>query len=337
LLENAEDIKSSLFSSVNLIRDVDLSALEQLRTVIQNIKQITSHFPPANDYITRLESVRIELNDISDACEQNAEKIEFDPRVYEEARLRLDLLNKLLQKHQKESVIDLIQFQNELENKLKNIEISDETIHALKQKTEELYNELLKTGKSISASRKIAIPLLEEKLKSLLADLGMPKAKFEISLSEYPEPNAHGLDEVLFLFSANPDMKAEAISKVASGGEMSRLMLGLKSIIAESAQFPTIIFDEIDTGVSGEIAGKMGEMMRNLSADSQVISITHLPQVACQANTQFHVFKEQSDVQTKISIKNLTIEERIIEIAKMTSGKNINDTSLQHARHLLGL
>jgi len=337
LLSNAEEIKSALISGLDTLQGEELSGIDAIRQFESVLTQVVRHFPKAETYVARLQSVRIELADILDACQQDADQIEYDPQRLLEIQARINLLNALLQKHNAEDTNELIRVRDEIDDKLLQFQSDDGKIQALEQKQEALFKALVKQGEIITDKRKQAAPALEKKLRKMLAELGMPQAQFRVEIHALSAPAHDGLDEIHFLFSANPDLPAQDIQKVASGGEMSRLMLCLKSIVAEFLNLPSIIFDEIDTGVSGEIAGRMGEMMKRLSENSQVISITHLPQVAALGVAQYHVVKAIEGNQTRVQIVPLTGENRIHEIARMLSGKKLTETAMQHAKDLLDI
>lgn len=337
LLSNAEEIKSALLSGEIALQSDEISGVEAIRQFESELMQIIKHFPKAESYVSRLKSVRIELADILDSCQQDADMIEYDPQRLLEIQERINLLTALLQKHNAENTNELIQIRDEIDAKLSQFQSDDSTISDLQKSKQSLLETLLKKGKQITEKRKQTVPALEQKLQKMLAELGMPQAQFVVEIHALDAPSEDGLDEIRFLFSANPDMPAQNIQKVASGGEMSRLMLCLKSIVAEFLHLPSIVFDEIDTGVSGEIAGRMGEMMKELSENSQVISITHLPQVAALGVAQYHVSKAIENSQTRVQIIQLSGADRIREIARMSSGKNLTETAMQHAKDLLNI
>ncbi|MFO7880693.1 MAG: DNA repair protein RecN [Bacteroidota bacterium] len=331
LLNHAEEIQSNLMQSVHLLRDDQNNCIDALSHVNAMLENIKAHFGKADEYAGRIESVSIELKDLADSFEQDASSIEFNPARLEELRQRINLLNDLLLKHQKNSVDELIHLRENIGEKLLAFDTDSSRIEELQNESEKLFAELKKRGEILSAKRKSAIPGLEKKLKSMLAYLGMPDAGFHVRFTEREKPGESGLDKADFLFSANRDMPEQPIEKVASGGEMSRLMLCLKTILARKLHMPTIIFDEIDTGVSGEIAGKMGKMMLQLGDTAQVISITHLAQVAALGKRQLYVSKNKS----RTSIHILSEEERLKEIARMSSGENVSEAAIAHARNLL--
>jgi DNA repair protein RecN (Recombination protein N) len=337
LLSNAEEIKSALLSGAEALQAEEISGVEAIRQFELALLQIIKHFPKAENYVSRLKSVRIELTDILDSCQQDADSIEYDPQRLFEIQDRINLLTALLQKHSAEDTNELIKIRDEIDAKLLQFQSDDSTITDLQKSKQSLFESLIKKGEQITGKRKKTVPALEQKLQKMLAELGMPQAQFVVEIHALDAPAEDGLDEICFLFSANPDMPAQNIQKVASGGEMSRLMLCLKSIVAEFLHLPSIVFDEIDTGVSGEIAGRMGEMMKALSEKSQVISITHLPQVAALGVAQYHVSKAIENSQTRVQILQLSGEDRVREIARMSSGKNLTETAMQHAKDLLNI
>ncbi len=337
LLANAQEIKSALFSVTDVLDSEENSLIDALKTSIKNMDKVAEEFQPAKQYSQRLNSVLLEVKDIIDSSQQNADEIEDNPLLLEEIQERINLLNTLLQKHQKESIDDLILLRDEIDQKLSQISLDNGRISTLTSEKESLLKTLFEQAKKLSEKRKKGVPKLQKQLKQMLSELGMPNAIFIVDIKPLTKPTAFGIDDISFLFSANPDLQPSPIHKVASGGEMSRLMLCLKSVVAEYQHLPSIIFDEIDTGVSGEVAGRMGEMMKILSQKSQVFAITHLPQVAALGKEQFHVSKTTEQKQSRINITQLETNERIKEIARMSSGKNLTEIALQHAKNLLGI
>ncbi|MFO7789345.1 MAG: DNA repair protein RecN, partial [Bacteroidales bacterium] len=331
LLNHAEEIRNNLMQSVRALRDADQNCLNTLADVRNLIDNIKPHFSPASDYVNRLESLIIEIKDLAGSFEADAADVHYNPARLEQVRERLNKLNDLLLKHQKEDVEELIKLRDDISKKLLDMDTDNSRINELKAESEKLYTALKTKGDALRKKRQAAIPGLEKKLNKMLAYLGMPDAVFVVDMEKRETPVSNGFDKVDFLFSANRDISPQSIGKVASGGEMSRLMLCLKSIIAQKLRMPSIIFDEIDTGVSGEIAGKMGKMMQNLADNAQVISITHLAQVAALGNIQLHVVKNKSGIQ----IQKLSDEQRLMEIARMSSGEDVSDAAIEHARILL--
>lgn len=335
LLANAEDIKTAL-SSVETLDAEDSSIVGNLKEVQRNLEKIAPDFKNAEQYAQRMNSVVLELKDLMDSAQQDADMIEYDPALLVQVQERINLLNSLLVKHQKETVQELIDLRDKMDGDLNKIQMDNSKIANLRSEKEKLLEDMKLQAAKLTAKRNKGVPKLQKQLGSMLSELGMPDAVFKIDINALEKPAAHGMDDVRFLFSANPDLPPNEIHKVASGGEMSRLMLCLKSVVAEYQHLPSIIFDEIDTGVSGEVAGKMGEMMKLLSGNSQVFAITHLPQVAALGKEQFHVSKLSNNGQSRINIRCLETTERVDEIARMSSGKDITEVALQHAKNLLG-
>jgi len=338
-LNHAEEIKRSLQQANYVIDEQERSALQLLKEALSQLQQFDKLLSSVNELSSRLNSSIIELKDI------NAEISQLDNQTFvDSSRLliiqdRLTLIYKLQQKHQIDTIEGLIQLRDELDEKINAVSINDEKLLRLKAEKEQLNQQALELAAELSKSRHLFIPAIEKELESSLAELGMPQSVFKIKLQSLPEGKlrSNGQDEVQFLFTANLGQEPQAISKIASGGELSRLMLSIKSLIAKTSALPTVIFDEIDTGISGEIAIKMGELMKKLTQNLQVIAITHLPQIASQGASHFKVYKEEKTNQTQTNIKLLNSEERVQEIAQMLGGKDISDTALLHAKELLNL
>lgn len=335
VLQHAGEIRQCLENISHNLENGDHASLAVLQDLIRELSNIKKHYSQAESYYERLESVRIELQDIVREAEINANDIQMDPGKLEQVTNRLDEINSLLQKHSKATVAELIELKQDFETSLKDIAQDSTRMHSLEKECAERQGALQKTAEHLSKERKTYLPQLSEKVMQLLTDLGMPEAKFMIESLPEEGMHAYGTDKIRFLFTANKDVKAEALEKVASGGEMARLMLVLKSILVEKIQLPVIVFDEIDTGVSGEIAGKMGRMMKEMSQNLQVFAITHLPQVAALGSAHFFIYKKQEDKRTVTRIKQLNHEDRIREIAQMSSGEELAESALLHARKLL--
>lgn len=330
-LDHAGEIRAAFRDSLNTVRDNEQNCLGMLNQVRNALNNIKAHYEPAAEYTNRIDSVIIELNDLAASFETDADEIQYDPKRLEEVKERLNLLNDLMLKHQKANEEELINYKDEISKRLLEMDTDSSRIEAIKTEAEALYKEVMSKGKKLREKRREAVGGLEEKLTDMLSYLGMPDAVFKVKMEEKESPAVYGMDKVEFLFSANKDISPRPIAKVASGGEMSRLMLCLKSLIAQKLRMSSIIFDEIDTGVSGNIAGKMGNMMLQLAQNAQVINITHLAQVAALGKVQFHVEKNKQG----ITIRKLTGDERLMEIARMSSGENVTDAAIEHARNLL--
>ncbi len=335
ILNHAEDIKSTLQNTSHTLSGEGPSIINALKEIKSLNEKILNYYPDAEEIVARLGSSYIELNDLNREVEHLAEKIEFDPERLQYINERLDLIYSLQQKHRVNSIPELITIKNNLESNLITISSFDLQTEKLISSIEKQKESVNNLADEISQNRKKIIPEIEQKVTSLLQQLGMPNAKFIIEQKILSQPGYNGIDDILFLFSANKFADVQELSKVASGGEISRLMLSLKSLITENSIIPTIIFDEIDAGVSGEIADKMGNIIKKMSALLQVINITHLPQIASKGNHHFMVYKIDKDNKTSTQIKLLDAKERINEIAKMLSGEELTEAALSNAKELL--
>ena len=333
-LNHAEEIKSELLKTQQLLEE-DHASLPLLKETISALSHIKSFIPNGNNWYDRLQSSLIELKDISDEMRSFEEKVEFNPVRLEWVETRLSELFTLQKKYKVTSVTELIQLRDSFAKQLQRIDSFDEELDALKAKLEACLAKLMKNAGDLTSSRKKACKPIEIYLVDQLTKLGMPNIQFRIMISTETEYTENGNDEVQFLFSANKNRPVQPVTLIASGGEVSRLMLAIKSLVAHKADLPTIIFDEIDTGVSGEIANRMGEIMQTMSADMQVITITHLPQIAAKGTQHYRVYKDESGQQTQTHIQRLTPNERLDELAHMLSGKNVTDAAMLNARELL--
>ena len=336
-LEHGEEIVEQLNRSVMLIRDGDENAVAQLSLVhqlLQGIKKFDDQFETQSD---RIQSVLIELKDIHAELEDVIGKLQLDPKRLEEVNERLSFIYNLQKKHRLQSIEELLQFEEELSQKLQRISSFEDEILRLKKEVDEKKSQLLKSGNALTASRKKAIPALEKEVTQQLSELAMPHAMLRIALIEENENTftADGMEKIQFLFSANKGGDFKELAKVASGGEMSRLMLCIKSIMARLTAMPTVIFDEIDTGISGETAARVGAILKQMAKDHQVLAITHLPQIASKGNTHFLVYKEVKKSSTRSQLRILNDVERLNEIARMLSGEVLTDAALDNARVLL--
>jgi len=333
-LEHAEEIKSSLVTSYQLLLGEEKS-LSLINEALNLQKKISEFHPPSTSLSDRLKTVHIELKDIAVEMESIASYTEFDPARLNQTRERIDLLHSLLQKHKLKSVAELINLRNELENKISEITFSDENLEKLNKKILELKEKVEASAEKVHIARNSSGFQIEKKIVGMLQLLGIPNPAFKVKVVKTEVPDENGMDDVSFLFSANKQAPAEEISKVASGGEISRLMLCIKSLLSDYKGLPTLIFDEIDSGVSGEVAEKVGAIMKEMSGGRQVIAITHLPQVASQGDSHFLVYKEEKELATNTKISVLTEEERVQEIAKLLSGEEVTGAALSNARELL--
>ena len=334
-LNHAEEIKQNLSTAAYLLNNESSSILSQVREAGDCLRKIMDYYPKVREISERMESSYIELQDLSNDIEVINEDVEHDPGRIENIRERLDELYSLQHKHRVSEVDQLIQLRDDLQSKLDEINRYDFRLEDLEKQLESKRNELAEAGQKLSESRKKSIPDIAQKITSMLRELGIPNAAFKIRRTDLETFNAYGTDHVEFLFSANKNVALEDISSVASGGELSRLMLSLKSTIAETKALPTIIFDEIDSGTSGDIADKMGSIMKGMAKNMQILNITHLPQIASKGDYHYKVYKRDDHDSTHTYIKRLTNEERVEEIAKMLSGEELTETALQHAREFL--
>ena len=334
-LSNVELIKENFEMLLSIANEESFGVLKNLKE-FKNILQKNSNF--SNEYqamYQRTNSVLIEFDDIIKELNRESELVFNDPEKLEMLNQKLQLIYSLQKKHQVLTVQELIAIQTELENKVVSVAALEAEISALEITIKDLEVHLDSIALAISQSRRAAIPNLTEKLVVILNQLGMPNVRFKIEIQLSSNYQNNGKDIIQFLFSANKGTDFGLMKKVASGGEMSRIMLAVKSILSQYSKLPTIIFDEIDTGVSGEIANKMGEIMREMSETMQVFAITHLPQIAAKGTYHFKVFKTVMEENTVSELKLLNIKERISEIAEMLSGKDISDSAVNHAKALL--
>ena len=334
-MTHSEDIKSALYTADNALQGEDTGVIRSLRSSISALSSISGVFPDAKELAERMDSAYIELKDISAEISSHLESIDFDPAELDKINNRLDKLYDLQKKYRAERIEDLIAIRDELHLKLNNIENSDEALEALQQKVETLRADVEKRAGILTKQRTKAASLIEKDMQKRLAALGMPNVRFSIAIDK-EEPGSSGQDKVSFLFSANTSTPLQPVSQVASGGEIARVMLSLKAMISGAVKLPTIIFDEIDTGVSGKMAEKMADIMKEMGeANRQVISITHLPQIASKGSCHYKVEKHDTESGTTSLMRRLNDEERVQEIAQMLSGENITEAALTNARELL--
>ena len=336
-LENAEEIKKGLLAAGYLLRENEPSATGALKEALQQLQAVQRYLPAVEEIAMRLQSAWIEVKDIADEVEAHEQAVFMDEGRLMQVNERLSLLYNLQQKHRADSVSDLIQLRDELEQKLSMLANQDEELGTLTQAVARSLDLLADNAKQLHDTRQQAIGQVEAYVQEVLADVGMPNAqlKIELSLLEVDQYKNTGADAVQFLFSANKGQPLQPIHRVASGGELSRVMLAVKSLVAQTSALPTIIFDEIDTGISGEVALKVGEIMERLASNMQVLAITHLPQIASKGQTHFKVFKQDEGDKTKTDIRPLEKEARVLEVAQMLSGAHPGASALQHAKELL--
>ena len=334
-LIHAEEIGFSLLKASQIISEEQMGVEEQLneiRSALQKVSLLSEKYSPL---FNRVESLKIELLDLNQEIQLQAEQIEANPQHLEVVKIALQKIYDLQAKHKCQSVKELIAIRESLDEKVQSTATIGEDLIKLAKEREVLNAELLELAQNISHKRKNTIPSLKEELESLLGVLGMPNARFNIDLLPSERMLLNGKDELVFEFSANKGSNFGSLKKVASGGELSRIMLSIKAILSRFKTLPTIIFDEIDTGVSGEVSYKIGEVMHRMSRYMQVITISHLPQVAAKGAHHFKVYKETIDQSTYTQLKKLNPEDRIQEIAQMLGGEEISETAVQHAKELL--
>lgn len=336
-LSHAEDIKASLYKAEQIIYNDEGGTLAQSKECLQTLQTIATVFAPAQDWMERLNSCYIELKDIAHDIANAQEAIEFNPARLDFVNERLNLIYNLQQKHRVQTVEELLDLADDYRRQLDAITSSDEHISQLEQQKEVLLQEVLRQAAGLTQTRNRSARHIEEQMKTLLVPLGMPNVRFAVELTPRKEPDANGMDSVNFLFSANKNGTLQNVASIASGGEIARVMLSLKAMIAGAVKLPTLIFDEIDTGVSGSIAEKMALIMQDMGQHNrQVISITHLPQIAAKGTTHYKVYKEDTETGTDSHIRRLTADERVEEIAHMLSGATLTEAAMDNARALLG-
>lgn len=338
MLTHAEDIKAGLYRAGQALNADEGGVLEALKDCQNTMMGLRSVFAPAGELADRLDSVYIELKDISQEVADKEEEVEFNPARLDEVNARLNLIYFLQQKHRVDTVKALLSLQENYALQLSAITSSDEDIARLEAQVKELFSQVTAQAQVLTEARTRAAREVERQMAARLVPLGMPNVRFQVEMGVRKEPGVHGADTVNFLFSANKNGVLQNISSVASGGEIARVMLSVKAMIAGAVKLPTIVFDEIDTGVSGEIADRMADIMQEMGDnDRQVISITHLPQIAARGRAHYKVYKEDNEVETNSHIRRLTDDERVEELAHMLSGATLTEAALNNARALLKL
>ena len=335
-LSHSEDIKSALFNADNILNaDVD-GIVGRTGEAADALHGIESVYPKVKELADRLDSAKVELADIAADVSADTDNVDFDPARLDEVNARLDNIYSLEQKHHVNTVSELIKIRDEIEKQLDGIDDGDNQLGELQKRVDDTSAVCKKEATKLSALRKKAATEVEKQMSSRLIPLGMPNVRFKVDIQK-KELSADGTDRILFLFSANKSTDLMPVAEVASGGEIARVMLSLKAMISGAVNLPTIIFDEIDTGVSGAIASKMAQLMKEMAdAGRQVIAITHLPQIAAMGEAHYKVEKEETDTGTTSHMRRLTDDERISAIAAMLSGDNITEAALQNARELMG-
>lgn len=332
---NSEEIKEYIKESLQLLSDENVGIVNQLRELKRVFTKLTDYKQQYRDIFERIESAFIELDDLQNEVFDIDENIETDPETLEKVSQQLHLIYDLQKKHKVSTVDELIAIQTQLEEAVSQTENIESSIEEQRNIVENQQIETIEKASELHETRKMVIPELDTKLTNFMHELGMPNARFQIELQSTQTYQNNGMDQLTFLFSANKGGNFGTLKKVASGGELSRIMLAVKAIMAEHTALPTIMFDEIDTGVSGEISLKMGEIMKNMSKNRQVFAITHLPQVAAKGHYHFKVFKEDIEGKTTTQLKQLSENERIIELSEMLEGKNSGESAKNHAIELL--
>lgn len=335
VLDHAEEIKRKLYFVQESLGEDESGLLVRLRECAGSLEEIAGLLPGAGALYERINSAYIELKDLAGEITGKAEEVELDPERLEKVHQRLDLINELLLKHSAKDVGELIRLREEYATKIDEIASYDGALADLHEQLERKLGELKKMSEKISGARRKVLPGLEQTVADMLRSLGIPHAQFEVRHTALPEYTAEGKDKVEFMFSANKQSGLREIARVASGGELSRLMLAIKSLLSETLALPTIIFDELDSGVSGEIAEKVANIMKAMAGGKQVINITHLPQVAGKGDFHYLVYKYDKDGATVTDIKLLDSEERVLELAKMLSGEELTEAAISNARELL--
>jgi DNA repair protein RecN (Recombination protein N) len=332
---NAEDIKTVLNKTIDSLSQSEINVVAQLNELSVYLTKLSAYHPQIKEISERLLSCIIELKDIANEAETLEEKVQFDAKLTEQLTQRLDLIFRLEKKHSVSTIAELLEIYQKISDELFDISSFDDKIILLEKEVGIQFGKLQHLTDELSLKREKVIPLIETAVKDVLSNLGMSTAVLKIELSKTEYFNDSGRNGIMFLFNANKGGELRELSKVISGGELSRLMLAIKSIISKQNILPTVIFDEIDNGVSGDIAGKVGLIMQKMSVDMQLIAITHLPQIAAKADNHFFVSKQSDEKNTRSVIKQLNKTEKIEEIAKMLSNENVTISALENAKELM--
>lgn len=334
-LSNVETINETISYSLSLLNAEDLGIIERLNEIKRQFSNIKTFGKQYESIQERIESAKIELDDIQLELNNLEDELTSDPQALEKVNSKLQILNNLMQKHSVSEISELITIREELSEKVKTSEGLEDEIQDLKQKIEISKQSLKNQAIQINKNRVAVVPKFTKQLQEILSELGMPNARFDIQFNQTEDFKANGTDELQFLFMANKGGNFTELKKSASGGELSRIMLAIKSILAKHIKLPTLMFDEIDTGVSGEISNKMGDIMKSMSKYMQVFSITHLPQIASKGNWHYQVYKTDVNNATQTQMRLLNQDERIVELAQMLGGSNITESAIAHAKQLL--
>ena len=338
LLSHAEEIKESLYRIDAMLSGDDGGQTSALKSVTSQLRSLTAIYPGAEDWHERMESLYIELKDIADDVSDASERISYDPERQAWVEQRLDTIYTAQQKHRVGSVAELLEIAERFRDTLQRIDEAGERIVAMEKETAAALEALQHAAEGLTAQRQAVATTFEKEIATRLVELGIPNTRFAVEITPRRQPDSTGADSVAFLFSANKNSALQNIAEVASGGEISRIMLSLKSIIAAATAMPTLIFDEIDTGVSGTIAARMADIMESIASHGrQVISITHLPQIAAKGTAHYKVYKEDTEDATVSHIRTLTTDERISELAQMMSAGTLTEAAINNAREMLGV
>ena len=337
MLSHAEEIKAGLYRVEQSFASDEGGLLSYLKDSLNTLNNLQRVYQPAKELAERMESAYIELKDISQEVSSQGESIEFNPTRLDEVNDRLNMIYSLQQKHRVQTLEELIALTEEYRDKLSDITSYDERIAELTERKEEQYKQVKQQAEVLTKARAAAAREVEKQLAARLVPLGMPNVRFAVDFVSRQEPESDGMDDIRFMFSANKSAELQPVAQTASGGEISRLMLCIKAMIAGFTALPTIIFDEVDTGVSGDIADKMGDIMQELGTKMQVFAITHLPQIAAKGQAHYFVYKKDTKDRTLTRIKQLEGEERVNEVARMLSGASLTEASLANAKDLLGI
>lgn len=334
-LTHAEEIKGALYRVHEQLDGDEFGVIQLLMDALSTVDSLERYYPKSLEIAERIRSAYIDLSDLASEMDSLKDDIEFNPDRLDMVNDRLNTLYSLEQKHRVNSVDELIEIRDRYREQLNDIGSFDDRIEQLKLELESSYKELIQQASVLSEQRRIASDAMASQLVAMIAPLGMPNTRFRIDILHRDEPDSDGMDDIRFMFSANKSSELQPVAQTASGGEISRLMLCIKAMIAGFTALPTIIFDEVDTGVSGDIADKMGDIMEELGRKMQVLAITHLPQIAAKGGSHFFVYKRDTDDRTVTSIKTLDGDERVKEVARMLSGASLTEASLANAKDLL--
>lgn len=335
MLSHVEEIKLALGQADHLLTNEDTNVLKSVKDITVALRRINNYLPESTNWTERLEAVLIELKDMAADISLAQNKLEFNPERLEMLDNRLNLIYSLQKKFRVDTIEKLIELRESFRKQLNRIENMEEELIEAQKRVQACFQVMKINAETLTETRRKAIPAIEKYLVEQLHLLGMPDVRFVVSIMPATEYTEKGNDVVEFQFSANKNRSVQPVSLIASGGEVSRLMLAIKSLLIRQSDLPTIIFDEIDTGVSGEISGRMGEIMRKMSQSTQLIVITHLPQIASKGHTHYSVYKDNTGTQTETHIRRLTPDQRIKELASLLSGKTITEAAMMNARELL--